>query len=146
MTLLTWSFEPTLHLSGCGVDSERVDRFANLVDQNDPFELVFSAREISHIRTLSNQAEGFCMAFCCKEAICKALERPFDFRDCELLLDPAESEQTLCLSQNLRDEFNIAGASARIMRPHKTECLAIVYLWSDTEKQRSQAITTGRRS
>lgn len=130
-TLLTWSFEPTLHLSGCGVDSERVDRFANLVGRDDPFELVFSAREVSHIRTLSDPAEGFCIAFCCKEAMCKALERPFDFRDCELLSDRASSEQNLRLSQSLRDEFNITSASARIMRPHKAERLVVVYLWSE---------------
>ena len=119
-----------MHLSGCGVDGERIDRFEHLVDQQDPCLLVFTPEEISHAGALDSPAEGLCAAFCCKEAVYKALECPFNFVDCELLFDPACSEQVLHLSPALRNEFDIAEASARVMRAAEGECVAVVCLWS----------------
>jgi phosphopantetheinyl transferase (holo-ACP synthase) len=117
-TLSTWSFELPGRLIGCGVDAERVDRFRpEASGQRRPWELVFTGREVSHCDALDRPELGLCAAFCCKEAIIKAVGVPIDYRHCELLFRPARGpqQQPVALSRTFLEEHDAEGGVARIM-------------------------------
>ena len=128
--MLTWHCRSASRLLACGVDAERIERFEELSGRELPWPMVFSPGEASHNRGLPDPAEGFCAAFCCKEAVFKAIEQPFRFTDCELLLDPGRPDQALRLSPGLCGRLGIAASSARILHPRRGELAAVVYLWS----------------
>jgi phosphopantetheinyl transferase (holo-ACP synthase) len=75
-------------LLACGIDSEKISRFSSAAsDTGHPFPFVFSSSEISHCRGLDNPSLGLCASFCCKEAVRKALARPYNYPDCEAFFD-----------------------------------------------------------
>ena len=83
-TLSTWRFDSDRPLTGCGVDVESATRFNGLAATDEsvmPF--VFSARELEHARRQPAPNRALCISFTCKEALRKALDRPYDFTECE---------------------------------------------------------------
>ncbi len=102
-------------LLGCGVDAERIARFRKLAVQADPMPIVFSKAEVSHNRTLPDPAVGFCASFCCKEALYKAVDTPFNFSDCEFSYHPADDDHVLTLSPNLQEKIGIIDVRVRIL-------------------------------
>jgi len=143
-----WLLDTGLKLFACGVDAERISRFEKLVGESRPWPLVFSAREAAHARKTKNPAEALCAAFCCKEALFKALERPFSFPECEVLdsfrrgkvRSGAVRRYELCpyghttnagalkLSREIRRRFGIRRAIVRILRPAPGELAAVVHV------------------
>jgi len=114
-----------------GVDAEQVERFATLVDEPQPWPLVFSTREASRCQRQVDPARALCAAFCCKEALLKALERPFDWRDCQLRPGPLAVRTEVELSQALRREYSLQRATARVLEPVPGELAVTVYLWRE---------------
>jgi phosphopantetheinyl transferase (holo-ACP synthase) len=129
-TSSTWSSESGWPLRGCGVDLERIARFERLARPDDErWPLVFSARELDHARTLGDPARGLCAAFCCKEALFKALGAMFEYPECELLYDPATERQTPLLAAALAARHGIADCAAWVKPWGEGECLGVVYLF-----------------
>lgn len=92
--------------------------------------MVFSTAEINHIRTLHDQAIGFCASFCCKEATYKALGRPMNFTECELLYNPEKHLQRPTVS--LQDDNNnpsIGDCTVEFFHSRPEELVAIVHLF-----------------
>ena len=118
-------------LLGCGIDAERTERFTKLLQQERPWPLVFTPREVVHACALPDPAEAFCAAFCCKEALFKALPRPFNFTDCELLFDPARPDQTPHLAPSLCREFAVSHASVHVLRPAPGELAAVACVFGE---------------
>jgi phosphopantetheinyl transferase (holo-ACP synthase) len=87
---------------------------------------VFSAREIEHARSLDDPAWALCAAFCCKEALTKALGAMFEYPECELLFDPSSERQQPLLAPRLRSEHRIAECAALVRPWGAGECLAAV--------------------
>lgn len=130
MTSSTWTFETGRRLIGCGVDAERPARFEKLVGEKTPWHLVYSEREVAHVRGLPNQALGFCAAFCCKEAVVKAVEDSFPFSECEVFYEP-DGTANLSLSSRFSQEWGVQAADVRISRPTDEEVVAVVYLFGE---------------
>ena len=121
--------EATEHLIGCGIDGETIERFSNLSCQDNPYPMVFSTSEINHIKTLAEQADGFCASFCCKEAVFKALGHPFNFTECELFYIPHKDLQHPQLSFSDQTFPIISGCTVRFMRPAQEELVAVAHLY-----------------
>jgi phosphopantetheinyl transferase (holo-ACP synthase) len=128
MTSSTWTSESPLRLIGCGVDAERPARFEKLRDAERPWHLVYSEREVAHVRGLRDQALGYCAAFCCKEAVVKALGESFPFPECEAFFEP-EQGVTLRLSPRLARKSGVRASEVRLSRPAAEEIVAVVYLF-----------------
>ena len=119
-------------LLGCGIDAERVQRFSKLPGRERPWPLVFTPREVAHARSLPEPAEALCAAFCCKEALFKALPRPFNFTDCELLFDPVRPDQAPRLSPALCRELAVSHASVHVLRPAPGELAAVACVFGES--------------
>ena len=133
MRLLTWNYKTPLSLISCGIDAERIDRFKPYIINDDhPMPFVFSGEEITYIRQLSDPAKGLCSAFCCKEALFKAISKHYNFPDCELFLTEGNQWHNLKLSHDLHTRYGINKAEARIEFINfqsYVECLAAVYVF-----------------
>lgn len=112
-------------LLGCGIDAEDSRRFTKLVGENHPWPLVFSRREVDHSRSLPDPAWALCASFCAKEALCKAVQTPFDLALCELLATPGQAAH-LHLAEELRNQFDITSATVELSAPAPDEVLAVV--------------------
>ncbi len=127
--MLTFSFNSSHSLIGCGVDGESVTRFTSLVNVPQPFPFVFSQEETEYIQGLADPAEGFCAAFCCKEAVFKALGKPFNYTDCQFFHEEDKEIQHPVFTT--MDEFSrIADCQVRIISTLPGELVAIVHLFS----------------
>ena len=127
--MLTFNSESNYHLIGCGIDGETIARFAKLEKEDRPFPMVFSSDEIEHIKSLANQALGFCASFCCKEAAYKALGQPLNFTECELFFNPHKTLQRPKLSLPGTDNPTINDCTVRFLRPQPEEMVAVVHLY-----------------
>ena len=90
----TWRFDSDGPLTGCGVDMESATRFSGLAATDEsvmPF--VFSARELDHARRQPAPNRALCISFTCKEALRKALDRPYNFTECETF--PVADKETV---------------------------------------------------
>jgi phosphopantetheinyl transferase (holo-ACP synthase) len=138
ITLSTWSFETSSRLLGVGVDSEKVHRFDNLQEDGEhPLPFVFSKKEVVHNRTLKRPSAGFCMCFCCKEAVLKAIGAPYNFSECEIF-PPQEKEHTfspieISMSEQLKYDYGIdTGVCVCDENSlNDEEIIAVVYLFRD---------------
>ena len=114
------------------MDLERIARFARLAPpEADRWPLVFSEREIEHARSLADPAQALCAAFCCKEALFKALGTMFEYPECELLFDPTVERQRLLLDARLARAQGIAASSAWVRPWGEGECLGVVYVFGE---------------
>jgi phosphopantetheinyl transferase (holo-ACP synthase) len=99
------------------------------VDQNDPLPMVFSRKEVVHIRTLPDKALGFCSSFCCKEAVFKALGVPFNFTECELFFIPGQQLQRPVLSFSQQNALLVSDCTAGFFSPQTGEQVVVVHLF-----------------
>jgi phosphopantetheinyl transferase (holo-ACP synthase) len=127
--LLTFSSESDRTLIGCGVDGETVARFSRYADQDDPLPMVFSRKEVEHIRTLPDKALAFCSSFCCKEAVFKAMGAPFNFTECELFYLPGQPLQRPVLSFPPANGILITDCTAGFLSTRAGEQVAVVHLY-----------------
>ena len=131
-TSSTWSFDSGWPLRGCGVDLERIARFERLAGLDaERWPLVFSSREIEHARALGEPARALCAAFCCKEALFKALDAMFEYPECELLYDPSSERQAPLLGPALIEQHGIAACRAFVRPWGEGECLGVLYLFGN---------------
>ena len=128
----TWSFDSQLPLKACGIDSETIERF---VDCDPPpkhsMPFIFTEREYRHAFSLPEPQAGLCAAFCCKEALRKALGEPYNYTDCEIEWHAGSEQHKLILDTNLREQHGILDASA-IIRANPLDgdqLIAVVYLF-----------------
>ena len=135
MKSLTWNYNTSFKLIGCGIDAERIGRFDSFASSDEyPMPFVFSWEEIKYFDQLSNPAKGFCSAFCCKEALYKGITKAYNYPECEFFLSGENPWQTLKLSDSLSQQFGIDSAKVRLYflkYPSYTECLAAVYLFKN---------------
>ena len=123
------TFKSNDKLLGCGIDVEFIDRFARWkLDGIEPSPMIFSSREIEHYSSLTDQSVGLCTSFCCKEAIYKALQRPYNFTDCELFWKPGAKKFTINLSDKLQNEYQITEPLAWVNLNKSGECHVQVFL------------------
>jgi phosphopantetheinyl transferase (holo-ACP synthase) len=127
--LLTFSFESNHTLIGCGVDSETIARFSSYGDLSDPLPMVFSRKEVAYFQTLPDKSLGFCSAFCCKEAVFKALGSPFNFTECELFFTPGRQLQRPVLTFIPQSPTVVTDCTAFFFSLRAGEQTAAVYLF-----------------
>jgi phosphopantetheinyl transferase (holo-ACP synthase) len=138
ITSSTWSFETSSCLLGVGVDCEKVHRFDNLQNGDEhPLPFVFSKKEVLYNRTLKSPSQGFCMCFCCKEAVLKAIGEPYDFSDCEIF-PRQEKEHTflpieITISERLKNHHGVTRGICLFDENDSSEkeMVAVVYLFRD---------------
>jgi phosphopantetheinyl transferase (holo-ACP synthase) len=117
-------------LLGCGIDSEKIRRFEKIARENGhPFPFVFTKHEIDHCQSLASPAQGLCAAFCCKEALRKALAAPYNFTDCEALFNESDRTVTLQLAEGLKREACIEEIQADVM-PHPLDAGELIVVVS----------------
>ncbi len=131
MTSSTWISSSLAHLSACGLDAERIERFEALLTQPDPMPFVFSPKELSHCARQSDPAAAMCICFCAKEAVYKALGGPYDFTHCISRPDPDGIECPLELHQNICVEHGVLTNGRLEYRRSKNgaEIVAAAYLF-----------------
>jgi phosphopantetheinyl transferase (holo-ACP synthase) len=116
-------------LVSCGIDSERIGRFERWASSGAGFmPFVFTKKERSRCARLDHPAAGLCAAFCVKEALFKALGRPYNFTDCEFLLGRGKAKSSFSVSRRLAREFRGFLPVAKILRPVSGHITAVVYL------------------
>ncbi len=114
---------------GCGIDSDHIARFAKWgTDRKEASPLVFSEKELDYCFTLDNPATGLCASFCSKEALFKALEKPYDYTGCELFWHPSLKEHQLVLDEKLTKKHGIVKLKTDLKITAKGECIIIIYL------------------
>lgn len=91
--------------------------------------MVFSEKELEHIRTLDDRPLGFCASFCCKEAFFKAVGVPINFTECELFYDPATSVFQPNISCSPDDLPGFIGCNVRFFHPQADELAAVLFLF-----------------
>lgn len=102
-------------LLGCGIDSEKINRFETVARESDhPFPFIFLKAELDHCRSLADSAKGLCAAFCCKEALRKAIAAPYNYTDCEALFDECRQTISLKVAESLKREAGIGEVEADI--------------------------------
>jgi len=101
-------------MPGIGLDAEQVSRFEKLVVGVKPWRHVYSAREARHLATQPLAAQAFCVAFCCKEALCKALGEAYSFPEFECLYRSGAPEQEFVLAPGLKERHGLEKVRVRI--------------------------------
>jgi phosphopantetheinyl transferase (holo-ACP synthase) len=99
---------------GIGVDAEQVSRFEKFAAGERPWRLVYSEREGSHLAAQPQAAQAFCAAFCCKEALYKALGEFYSFPQFECLYRSGVPEQEFVLAPGLKERLGIGEVRVRI--------------------------------
>jgi len=133
-----WTFNAP-KVSGCGIDSERIDRFLKWTQgsKENPPDFVFSKEEITHCRNSKDPAFSLCASFCAKEAFYKATGgKSFDFKGCELFANPDEKWFELKISKKIIEENNFSGGRVLIERNplDSNEIIVILYLLQNDER------------
>jgi phosphopantetheinyl transferase (holo-ACP synthase) len=121
-----WRCSAAEPLVGCGIDAETIARFDRWTPPLSPPPFLFSDAEAAHCAGLDDPAIGLCAAFCAKEALFKALGRPYNFPDCQLLWRRSVRQYELRLDPALGREAGVWAAWARIGVRGGRECTAQV--------------------
>jgi len=106
---------PTRVPLGIGLDAEQVTRFEKLADgSRPPWRLVYSAREAAHLAAQPQAARAFCVAFCCKEALYKALGEHYPFPKFECLYRAGAPEPEVVLAPDVKASHGIGEVRVRV--------------------------------
>jgi phosphopantetheinyl transferase (holo-ACP synthase) len=122
----------TAVLAGVGVDAERIERFVKLAAGGPRWRHVFSQGEAEHLSSLPHPALAYSAAFCCKEAVLKALGERYSFPECECRFTPGSLEPAIALSAALLGRYGLAAAHARFhgaFPGERGECVLEVHLF-----------------
>ncbi len=130
---LTFKSESHHPIIGCGIDCETISRFTKYIDQPHPLPFIFSRKEVEHIHTLEDKAIGFCAAFCCKEAVFKAIDQPFNFNQCQFFYQPNRKTQPPPLLESIDSFAAVSRCSINIHFPDDIELMAIVHLFGASQ-------------
>jgi phosphopantetheinyl transferase (holo-ACP synthase) len=133
MTSSTWTFETAHALHSCGIDAERIDRFAAMAGEDSPMPLVFAADEVAHAGTRPDPAATLCICFCAKEAVLKALETPYDLTGCRVFPAGRGARTTIFLDDEIAGEHGISTKGRLEYRhdPDGDEVVAAAYLFEE---------------
>ncbi len=128
-TSLTWTFSACRNVVSCGIDSEQVARFRKWDNAGTDFlPFVFTKREHAHCRRMQSPARGLCAAFCVKEAMFKALGRPYNFTECEFFLAKSPDKSSFVVSRRFAAEAGNTIPRLTLMMPESHHFTAVVYL------------------
>ena len=99
----------------------------------------FTEREIANARRQDDSARALCLSFTCKEALCKAAGRPYDYTACEILPtfdgNAPLFEGEITLDPALKEEWNVARALVlSVQAPYSNEVISAVYLLTEEPK------------
>jgi len=114
----TWSFDSEHRLAACGLDVERVSRFRDVASNEAPMPMVFSPEETARCRASDDPARAFCVCFCAKEAVLKALRSPYDLTGCRVDPRPGATGAAIELADDLAMEHGV-------MTRGRLECTAV---------------------
>ncbi|OHD59171.1 MAG: hypothetical protein A2096_12420 [Spirochaetes bacterium GWF1_41_5] len=99
----------------CGIDTESISRFLPFCRQSiNPMPMVYSSYEYRLSLHHKNPAVFLCAAFCCKEAVFKALQKPYNFNTCVLGEITENKYHQLQVSDPVFKEANIDKIFARL--------------------------------
>jgi phosphopantetheine--protein transferase-like protein len=132
-TSSTFNYKKSGRLIGAGLDIEQIHRFNSpLFSGLHPFPFLFSKKEYQFCDASKSRALVLCAAFCAKEALFKAIGKPYAFSDCQLFWDGKSKDCELQLSKNLKTEFGITEALVQIKKhiPQKDYLSVSVFLIS----------------
>lgn len=92
-------------------------------------EGVFGPRErLRAPRGDGRDAERLCAGFCVKEALWKALEEPYDLRECEVIVDPKVERAEILLHGELAARLRGMVLEVRIWRdPEEIRAAVLVH-------------------
>jgi phosphopantetheinyl transferase (holo-ACP synthase) len=119
-------------LAGVGVDAEEVRRFEKLAAGAPRWRLVFTPGEAEHLAAQPRPALAFCAAFCCKEAVCKALGERYPFVECECRVADGGRRLEAVPTPGLRERHGIVAIGARLRERYpaeRGECVVEVTLF-----------------
>jgi phosphopantetheinyl transferase (holo-ACP synthase) len=122
----------TMLFAGVGVDAEEVRRFEKLAVGAARWRLVFTPREAEHLAAQPRPAVAFCAAFCCKEAVCKALGERYPFVECECRFAPGGRVAEVELAPALRERHGVGGIRMRLRERYpqeRGECVVEAHLF-----------------
>ncbi len=125
-----WSFDCKDSLISCGIDAEIIKRFRKWSgNPEDPPPFIYSEREREHVFSFNDPAKPLCVSFCCKEALFKALARPYNFNKCEMLY----RDQEFCYNVHIKDIEGLESEKhtlfAYLTRDTPEECVLSLYLF-----------------
>jgi phosphopantetheinyl transferase (holo-ACP synthase) len=129
-TSLTWTFSSCRDLVSCGIDSERISRFHKFKTGSPDFmPFVFSGKERDYCATLENPGQGLCASFCVKEAMFKAIRRPYNFTDCEFFYAPTPEKARFALTGSISRAIRDMVPCVKVFKPAAGQFTAIIYLF-----------------
>ena len=109
------------------MDVERIERF-----RGEPLEEVFGPGECRHAsRGDGRDAVRLCAGFCVKEALFKALEEPYDLRECEVIANPEEGRTDVHLHGELADRLQGMALEVRVWYDPQEVRAAVLLFASD---------------
>jgi len=117
------------HLCGYGIDAEYPRRFSRFTREKEhPLPFVFSPQEWDHARQSSCPEKALCISFCCKEAMYKALDMPYNFTECTFTGATHNGVQPVFCTKSLCERGGFSTAAARIDRCD-TLCVVELFLF-----------------
>lgn len=126
-TSSTWTSETPLPLVGCGIDTERPDRFRKVAAGEAEWPMLFSPEESALLRAQPDPALAFCASFCCKEALLKAVESTYSYTEARLLYRPGAEVQQPELSPGLMQRFGLSGVTMRFLDLREGEVTGVLF-------------------
>ncbi len=126
-TSSTWTSETALPLVGCGIDTERPDRFRRVAAGEAEWPMLFSPGETALLRAQPDPCLAFCASFCCKEALLKAVESTYPYPECRFLYRPDQEIQHPELAPGLMERFGLAGVTIRFLVLREGELTGVLF-------------------
>lgn len=122
-------FETNATLIACGIDSEHIIRFSKYgYEEGRPSPFIYSQKEIDYYMSSDDPITGLCVAFCCKEAVYKALKQAYNFDTCQIYWEKSISTYTFHLANSMCDRFEVLEQYALVDISPEGECIVVVYL------------------
>ncbi len=112
-----WTFSSPGKIFGCGIDSERIDRFADIEMSGEwSFPFVFSRREYTELQLYSNPRTAFCASFCCKEAVHKVVGEYYNYTECVLRYQPGRRIAPIEFGKEFTQAYTVSHGIAEIVQ------------------------------
>lgn len=140
MTSSTWTSSAESSCFAIGIDIEKIERFSKFLSESEenPMPFVFTPEEFEHARSAPNRAAALCASFCCKEAMRKALGKPYNFNECLFTWNFESASNPVFLDSALQRLYGIEDAFAHVSyNPQNAgELLVAVYLCGKSAENR----------
>ena len=122
-----FSIDNAATLISCGIDIENSDRSKKWVGAFPTF--IYSESEIKQFLKLDNPQEIMSASFSLKEALFKAVQKPYNFPECELLEFSTDELLELNFSDTFKEEYQISFANYTIKKSNYNEIIVTLFLF-----------------